>query len=113
MFRVFAWLCLVVLVALPQRTLVKALRGHRVTSSGISQQPVDPGVPMNRSAPEPVEIDDDVDDADGDGPAADVGAVVAAGLAPGAPLEAVAMPSATLAHVLWSRAIQECGPPCA
>ena len=110
MLRIFAWVGLIVLLALPQRTVVKALRGARNAPARVSQQG-DPSAPLQRGATEPIEVDDDRDDLDGDGDPINVSAVLAAQLSPAVPDCAVAMPTGTRDGVLWSLATQECGPP--
>jgi len=108
MLRVVAWVALSVLLALPQGTMVKAVRAQSL--AGVSQRTSDGSAPVQRGAAEPVELGDDGDDGDDDD-AVSAGAVLAAQLAPETPRSAVARPTSTRAGVLWSLAIQECGPP--
>ncbi len=109
MLRLFAWVSLVVLVALPQQTVIKALRAA-ATSARVSQQAAD-SLMQQRGGAEPVEVGDDGDDVDGDDATESPSAGVAARLAPSLPRSAAQRAKSPRAGVLWSLAIQECGPP--
>lgn len=110
MFRVTAWLSLIVLVTLPQGAEAKPLCPGEAPAR-VTRQPANPCAPVQSCGVEPVELGDDGEGIDGDGDAENAGAVQAARLAPAAPRSEVLRAKSPHAGVLWSLAIQECGPP--